>query len=112
DERAQAEAEGFLAPRLQGDGFFASDCELERRVPHACNGDEVPLAVDGIDDSLDLRNRRGNELREFLPDGTRRRRVAYQQRPVLAQQMDRAARAARFARTSLTRSGAIVSPPW
>src|SRR5205814_2134466 len=82
---AQAAAEGLLAPPWQGAGFFASDCELERPVPHACNGDEVPLAVDGIEDSLDLRNRCGNELREFLPDGTRRRRVAYQQRPVLAQ---------------------------
>src|SRR5438876_11572748 len=29
------------------------------------------LPIYGIDDSLDLRNRRGNELREFLPDGTR-----------------------------------------
>src|SRR5207302_4347731 len=93
DERAHADANRLVAPRSHRDGLVARDRKLQGGVPYARDGDEVPLAVDLAQHSGGWRERRSRELGKLSPNGVRCPRITYQQRSVLAQEVDRTAAA-------------------
>ena len=74
--------------------LFASDRELQGRVPHACDSDEVPLCRRWDSRVVGPAHvGAATSCGNFCPTALGVGGLRYEQRPVLAQEVNRAARA-------------------